>query len=154
MNTFKATFDTILGLDTNPWIYGCLVIAIYTPISWVRNIAKFSFSFMLGNFLILLAVLYVTTYCFMELSRQGGIGEGVKFVNSDYLGALGYAVYCFEGIGIVMPVMQQSASPETFKSTLIAAIATLTGIYIFFGAIGYLTWGSSPIQPYSTDMLP
>ena len=110
---------------------------------------------MLGNLLILMAVLFVSVYCGMVISRQGGVAEGIVFVNqSEYLSALGMSIYCFEGIGIVMPVMHSSESPETFKSTLISAIATLTVIYIVFGGLGYLAWGQSEIQPYSTDMLP
>ena len=100
---------------------------------------------MLGNLLILLAVLFVTTYCFMVIGRQDGIASGVNFVNSDYMSALGMAIYCFEGIGIVMPIMQASESPESFKSTLYAAITTLTLIYIFFGGVGYLAFGSAEI---------
>ena len=83
-----------------------IIICIYTPISWVRNIAKFSFTYLLGNLLILLAVLFVSIYCCMVLGRQDGIGEGIKFINeSEYLNAVGMSVYCFEGIGIVMPIM-------------------------------------------------
>ena len=101
---------------------------------------------MLGNLLILMAVLFVSVYCGMVISRQGGVAEGIVFVNqSEYLSALGMSIYCFEGIGIVMPVMHSSESPETFKSTLISAIATLTVIYIVFGGLGYLAWGQSEI---------
>lgn len=72
----------------------------------VRNLAKFSFTFILGNLLILLAVLYVSVYCCMTMVRQDGIAPEIKFINQDsYLNALGMAIYCFEGIGVVMPIM-------------------------------------------------
>ena len=63
VNSFKITIDTLFETDSNPYYYGAIIVAIYTPISWVRNIAKFSFTFMLGNLLILLAVLFVSVYC-------------------------------------------------------------------------------------------
>lgn len=155
VSSFKTTVDTLSGADTNVWIYGAIVIMIYSPIAWVRNIAKFSFTFMLGNLLIVMGVTFVTVYCFMTMARQGGLGEGLQFVNPDsYLNTLGYSVYCFEGIGIVMPVMQSSAEPAQFKSALIAAITTLTVVYIAFGEIGYLTWGSGIDQALATEMLP
>jgi len=69
ISTFKVTFDQLLSIDSNPAIYGCIVICIYTPMSWVRNIANFSFTFLLGNLTILLAILYVTVYCCMTMVR-------------------------------------------------------------------------------------
>lgn len=106
MKTFKNTIDALFDVDTNLWVYGLILICIYTPISWVRNIAHFSVTYLLGNLLILLAVLFVSVYCFMTLGRQDGIGEGIKFINeNEYMGAVGMSIYCFEGIGIVMPIM-------------------------------------------------
>ena len=61
---------------------------------------------MLGNLLTLMAVLYVTVYCFMTIARQDGIAPEIKFINTEsYLNAMGIAIYCFEGIGVVMPIM-------------------------------------------------
>lgn len=112
MNTFKNTFDVLFDLDSNLWVYGLIIFCIYTPISWVRNIAKFSVTYLLGNLLILLAVLFVSVYCGMTINRQDGIGEGIKFINeNEYLGAVGMSIYCFEGIGIVMPIMHASENP-------------------------------------------
>jgi len=110
---------------------------------------------MLGNLLILLAVLYVTVYCFMTIARSDGIAPEIKFINTEsYLSALGFSVYCFEGVGIVMPIMQSCEDPHTFKTSLNWAIFILTVIYIIFGSIGYLTWGQGRIESYSTEMLP
>lgn len=77
VNTFKVTFDGLFGMDSNPWIYGCIIICVYCPLSFVRNIASFSFTFMLGNLLILLAVLFVSVYCGMTMVRQDGLGTEI-----------------------------------------------------------------------------
>ena len=81
INTFKVTCDYLFSTDSNPWIYGCIVICVYSPIAWVRNLAKFSFTFMLGNMLILLAILFVTVYCCMTIAYQDGIAPDIKFIN-------------------------------------------------------------------------
>ena len=153
-NTFKMTIDTLWGIETNIWVYGAIIIAVFIPFSWVRNIGKFSFTFMLGNLLVLMAVLFVSVYCCMLINRDG-IGEDIKFINPDgYQSAIGMAIFSYEGIGIVMPIMHQSESPATFKREFIKAMVTLTVIYVIFGALGYIAWGSGEIEPFSTDMLP
>lgn len=153
--SFKSTFDAWLGANTNPWIYGGVVIAVFTPISWVRDIAKFSFTFLLGNFLIAFSIIFVTVYCLVYMKQEGGVGPDIEFINeASYLSTLGMSVYCYEGIGIVMPVMATCEDPSSFKRVLVMAIVTLTIIYIAFGEIGYLTWGSEMDKPLVTEMLP
>ena len=53
-----------------------------------------------------------------------------------------------------MPVMVKAKEPESFNNCLIAAIATLCLIYIFFGELTALTWGDTLTEPYLTEMLP
>jgi len=106
INTLKMTIDPLFAIDSNPWIYGGLIICIYSLMAWERNIAKFSFSYFLGNLLMLLVVLSITVYCCMIMNRQDGIAPGVKFINQDgYLSVLGFSIFCFEGIGSTMPIM-------------------------------------------------
>jgi len=76
-------------------------------------------------------------------------------INLDnYPVMIGFAVYAFEGVGIVMPVMQNCKEPEKFPKILAAAIGTLACFYTFFGLVTYLTFGSGLIQPIITEMLP
>lgn len=63
-------------------------------------------------------------------------------------------IYAYEGIGVVMPIMQTCANPEKFTKVLMAAIATLSLIYILFGCLCYFTFGSNMNNPLITEMLP
>ena len=101
----KTTIDSLFSVDSN-LIYYCMAVCICcTLLSWVRNLAKFSFTFMVGNLLILITTLYVTGYASKMLTAEGA-GPGTVFFNPvGYMGTLGISVYCYEGIGIVMPVM-------------------------------------------------
>ena len=67
---------------------------------------------------------------------------------------LGFAIYSFEGIGIVMPVMHACEKPEQFYTIFVCAIATLTVIMIAFSELCYFTWGSNLTEPIITEMLP
>jgi solute carrier family 36 (proton-coupled amino acid transporter) len=132
---------------------GC--ICILTPIAWVRDIAKFSFTFMIGNFMILFTAVVVSSYCFAQIKEQGGVGPGVQIFNqAGYLTTVGFAIYTYEGIGVIMPIMQTCATPEKFSKIMFFAIITLSIIYFAFGNLGYLTYGSSLNQPLITEMLP
>ena len=116
--------------------------------------AKFSFTFMIGTFLILCTAIFVMVYACKLLSANG-LGEGIVFINeAGYISTLGLTIYCYEGIGIVMPVMSASKEPERFKEMLIYAFVTLMLIYIIFAEISYMAWGTNFDEPLVTQMLP
>ena len=64
------------------------------------------------------------------------------------------AIYSYEGIGMLMPIMHASESLESFKISVIAAYVTLTIFFTGFSVICYLTWGSDMDKPIITEMLP
>ena len=53
-----------------------------------------------------------------------------------------------------MPILSKAKEPDQFINCLIADIGTLCIIFIFFGEITSLTWGSTLTEPYVTQMLP
>ena len=67
---------------------------------------------------------------------------------------VGFAIYSYEGIGIVMPVLAKAREPELFNRCLIAAIATLCCIFIIFGELTSFTFGQNLTEPFITQMLP
>ena len=150
VSSCKTTFDTLFNTDSN-LLYYCLAVGlICTLLSWVRNLAKFSFTFLIGTFLILCTAIFVMVYAIRLLSANG-IGPGVVFFNeSGYISTLGLTIYCYEGIGIVMPVMAASEQPERFKEMLIYAFITLISIYIVFSEVSYIAWGITLDEPIVT----
>lgn len=60
--SLKVTFDSLFDTETNLAIYLVMVLVIYTLLSWVRNLAKFSFTFITGNFLIVATIIFVSVY--------------------------------------------------------------------------------------------
>ena len=86
---------------------------------------------------------------------QNGPGPDIVAYNqSGFWSTVGFVIYSFEGIGIVMPVLAKAREPEEFTKCLVAAIATLTLLYIFFGEITSLAFGSTLTEPFITQMLP
>ena len=126
-----------------------------TLIAWVEDIKKFSATFLVGNLLIFATVITVSVYCFWLLNEQGGPGPNIIAYNPDsFWTTVGFAIYSYEGIGIVMPVLAKAREPEKFNKSLIAAIATLCVIFIFFGELTAFTFGDTLTEPFITEMLP
>ena len=63
---------------------------------------------MIGNLLVLTTACFVTGYA-SKLLGDDGFGPGIVFFNEKgFVSTLGITIYCYEGIGIVMPVMAAS----------------------------------------------
>ena len=144
VEALKATVDHAWGLNTNPWLYAAGVIAVLTPIAWERNIAKFAFTYMIGVCLLVWATLVASVYALGMLKDEGKLGPGIEAIRPEgYLTTLGMAVYSFEGIGVVMPIMHACDCPEKFTSILTSAMVTLVIAIIVFSELCYLAWGST-----------
>jgi solute carrier family 36 (proton-coupled amino acid transporter) len=132
-----------LGLDVDIWTVAFGMLAILIPISWVRNISKFSFTFLIGNVLILATIISVTVVMSVRVYDRGGLGPGIQAVNGhEYWGMIGFSCYAFEGIGVVMPIMSACECPEKFDKILFAALLTLTVVYCLFGNFCYMVLGT------------
>ena len=66
---------------------------------------------------------------------------------------VGFSCYAYEGIGVVMPIMQATSVPEKFGTLLFAALGTLTVVYIAFAEICYTTLGKRMTHNFITEEL-
>lgn len=53
----------------------------------------------------------------------------------------GIAVYCYEGVGMVLPIRASMQDPAKFKTILVGTLLGVTTVYCIFGAVGYLAFG-------------
>ncbi len=154
LESWKTSVDTIFDTETSIISYAVIVFIIFTAMTWVRDLAKFSFAFIFGVILVLVTVTYVIFYAFNEIAENGP-GPDVMFINpAGYMNTIGYTIYCYEGIGIVMPIMATCDQPKRFKEILTYAFIVLIVFYISYPEIAYFGWGSSMDQPIITQMLP
>lgn len=142
------------GLDIrNIWTYGFVIILILTVLAWVRNLATFRFTFIFANTLLLLSISIVIYYSAARLSERG-LGPNIKLINyNEMFTMLGFSIYTFEGIGVLMPCMQACDSPEKFEHILVASVVTVTIGFSVYGSISYLAYGEMKEQMV-TQLLP
>lgn len=107
----------------------------------------------MSNFLMLCCCIIVCSYSVLILN-ENGIDKDVVAVNTSGMWSMvGFSIYVFEGIGVLMPVMQASEVPEDFDKIFICANITITIIYVSLGTCAYLAYGNLHVQSI-TEALP
>ena len=79
---------------------------IFTPLCWVRKIEKFAFFHIFADIAIAIGLIVIFVYAFMEYEDNGFTGPHEKINKVTFLSFIGLAAYTYEGIGIIIPVME------------------------------------------------
>jgi len=66
---------------------------------------------------------------------------------------MGYSIYVFEGIGLVMPIMQACDSPKNFDGVFQKAVASICLLILVNGIVNYAAFGQETTQ-LATQLLP
>ena len=62
--------------------------------------------------MILMTVIVLIVYGCLNWSKAGGPNQNVYALNPDtYTAAIGFSVYAFEGIGLILPVQDITQNP-------------------------------------------
>ncbi|KAG1472547.1 hypothetical protein G6F56_001472 [Rhizopus delemar] len=121
--------------------YIWIVLFAIIPICWVRKIARLSYVAIVADIFIafgLICILYFTS----DQIAHNGAGDNIILVNNDTFALMiGTAVFSFEGIGMVVPVVEGMKNPEKFPRVLNIGIFICTFIFTLIGAIGYIAYG-------------
>lgn len=151
--TWVNILDSVFGITVGPWTPGVILLVILTLMAWVRDISKFSSTMLIGNLCILSTLIIVTVLMFQQLSNRGfTAGPDVIPMNfKEFWAMVGFSCYTFEGIGVVMPIMQACSVPDKFPRLLLYAMTTLIIVYSFFGDLVYITLGSNLSHSFVTQ---
>ena len=124
------------------------------PLCFIRKIERFAFTHIIADVLIIGTLVVICSYNVVKI-KDDGWGEGVAPINNDtWLNMIGFAVYSYEGIGIVLPIMDCTSKPEHYPKIFIAVITTVMLLYVFFGEFCLFTYGSGLKLPLITSNLP
>ncbi|KAI8059979.1 transmembrane amino acid transporter protein-domain-containing protein [Gilbertella persicaria] len=117
------------------------LIAI-APLVLIRHITKLSFLAIIADIFILFGLVCCLYFTSMEL-KQFGIGPEVKAVNpTSFALMIGTATFSFEGIGLVIPIVESMKQPERFPFVATVGMVIVCTIYIIIGSISYMAYGS------------
>jgi proton-coupled amino acid transporter len=91
-----------IDIDRNYFAIGCFFI--FASLCFVRKIEVFAVTHVFADAMILLAIIIIFYYGAINLQEKGR-NTGVPFLNEkSYTDAIGFSVYAFEGIGMILPV--------------------------------------------------
>ena len=150
INNILKAFDK---KPINNWILGACCFVIYVPLTLVRKIEKFAFFHIFADVAIMIGVTVILVFTFIELDKNGT--EETELINKKtFLSFVGLAAYTFEGIGIIIPVMETTSRPDLYPMILTIVIAFITVFYLFVGNLCYFVWDGKHLEaPLITDKL-
>ena len=82
--------------------------------------------------------------------------DGIKPVDHLWADAIGFSVYTYEGIGVILPIQEVTADKSQYYKLLCITVTFIAILYIIFGEFTLLAWGSTPDfnEPLITSSLP
>ena len=88
-------------------------MAIYVPLVFVRKIEVFAVTHVFGDAMIIITMIVICIYAGIDVSKDGWQPGSLQAFNSQlWPDAIGFSVYTFEGIGVILPIMDITEKPE------------------------------------------
>ncbi|KAJ2736187.1 hypothetical protein IW152_000956 [Coemansia sp. BCRC 34962] len=125
---------------TEVWILFQLLI--YVPLAFVRKIKKFASLSLVGNFFILVGLGYLFVYDLWSIAANGP-AKVVQFNPSKFPLLVGTAAFSYEGISLVIPIVESMERKDKFNGVLTASLVICAGLFVVIGALSYLTFGEA-----------
>lgn len=144
LRAFVVNISSFKTAELDIFWFILLQACVLTPLTMIRDITKLSFLALLANifiFLGLITILYYTLAEYIGNSFQPGSGIHYFFNQSEFSLFIGVAIFAFEGIGLIIPIQESMIYPNNFPKVLLQVLMTISTIFIFIGAIGYITFG-------------
>ena len=120
---------------------GALCFIIYVPLCLIRKIEKFAWTHLVADALIMLTTLVILVYAFIHLSDFGWLGPGPLLNSATWLTMIGSAVYSYEGIGVILPLLEVTEKPEQYPKILTYVLITVMVLYVGFGEFCLSVYG-------------
>ncbi|RLN50270.1 hypothetical protein BBJ29_003518 [Phytophthora kernoviae] len=122
-----------------------LVVSVCVPpligFSLLKHMKELAYIAVLADVMCILGLLVVLNIdlSYMELDHDNlemvGIVSSIPFF-------FGVASYCFEGVGMVLPLENAMQNKRNFMPILVSTVVIITSLYATFGICGYLAFGN------------
>ena len=123
----------------------------------VRSVSWFAKLHIFGDFMILLTICVILGYSGASVKNNGFLDNDAKLFNKSlWPNTIGFAIYSFEGIGVILPVQDITECKESYFKIICITCVLITVVYIGFSEFVYYAWVDKfvPTGPLITDYLP
>lgn len=144
------------GLQMSQWVWFPICMAIYVPLVMVRKIEVFASFHIFADIMIIVSIITIFGYAGKSLGTDGIQLDGIKPVDKLWADAIGFSVYTYEGIGVVLPIQEITADKSQYYKLLCITVSFIALLYILFGEFTLLAWGDTECfdEPLITACLP
>lgn len=92
--------------------------------------------------MIISTMLVCMVYGALNLEAKGPQIDTVDWFNSQkFAGAIGFSIYAYEGVGVIMPIQDITRDPEKYNNIVYAVVLTCGLYYMIFGNFCVISWG-------------
>ncbi|KAI8090213.1 transmembrane amino acid transporter protein-domain-containing protein [Gilbertella persicaria] len=121
--------------------YIWIILAVIIPICWVRKIAKLSPIAVIADIFIAFGLICILYFSSAQI-HDHGVGQNIILVNQNTFGLMiGTAIFSYEGIGMVLPIVNGMKDPKKFPMVLNLGMLICAVVFTLIGSIGYIAYG-------------
>ena len=144
------------GHEVDKWWFLLICCAIYIPLVMVRKIDIFAATHIFGDIMIIVTVIVICIYAGINVSDKGWDTKGVVFLNGAlWPEPIGFSVYAFEGIGVILPIMEITENKKDYFKVLVVTCCVIGLIYVGFAEYCVFGFGANNLtEPLITASLP
>ncbi|KAJ2033273.1 hypothetical protein GGI08_006841 [Coemansia sp. S2] len=137
---WNSVTDCRFNYSPTFWVMAQLLA--YIPLAWVRRIKQFAPFALAANVFIMLGLGYVLAFDVSSISLHG-LADIVQYNPLRFPLLVGTAVFAFEGVTLVIPVIDSMAHQEKFSAVLTTALSVCIVVFVGIGSLSYMALGDS-----------
>lgn len=125
----------------NVWWFFPILMCVYVPLCWIREMEKLAWSHLLGNVLIITVVLAVISFATSNIVKK----EEVNFepwATSKFFMAFSYSAFAFEGVAVVMPLREIVEDKKNYMKLVMIVLGCIFLMYVIFFEYCIMSYGS------------
>eukprot|EP00927_Polykrikos_kofoidii_P079966 TRINITY_DN7681_c0_g1_i1.p1 TRINITY_DN7681_c0_g1~~TRINITY_DN7681_c0_g1_i1.p1 ORF type:complete len:501 (-),score=73.49 TRINITY_DN7681_c0_g1_i1:58-1560(-) len=118
-----------------------IIVIVIIPLSWIRSLERLEYAIIGADVLIVFGLGTVLWFACQNLLAQGPDPEIVSFKPATCGLFMGTAMFTFEGLPYILPIVSSMREPEKFNQVFFLNFLGILTFFCAFGLAGYAAFG-------------